>query len=145
MFMSFAASLCEIIKINGWCIHMVNIMGKVNLHILLRGKSRSNDIFHWFVHQATLPKSLSSFPEFSFGSQTTEKREVSSAKIFTLHLKLAGMSSMKIRNNRGPKIEPWGTPASTFCHSDAWPFNTTLWSLSGRNLLNKHNKESEIP
>ena len=69
-----------------------------------------NDIFYWYVHPTTLPKSLPSFAELSFGSRTREKREVSSAKIFTLHSRLGGMSLIKIRNNRGPKLSCEGHP-----------------------------------
>ena len=31
-----------------------------------------------------------------------------------------------MRNKRGPKIEPCGTPAVTFSHEDVCPFKTTL-------------------
>ena len=30
---------------------------------------------------------------------------------------------MYIRNKSGPKIDPWGTPASTDDQEDTWPFN----------------------
>ena len=31
-----------------------------------------------------------------------------------------------MRNKRGPKIEPCGTPGVTFSHEDVCPFKTTL-------------------
>ena len=135
----FTASHCEVIKINGWCIYRVNLTWKVNFHSLLR---RIGIKLHLpLIRPSTLPKSVLSFAELSFGSQTRKKkRKVSSAKIFTLHSRLAGMSLIKIRNNRGPKTEPWGTLVSTFRSSDGWPFKTTLWSVSERKLLNRHNK-----
>ena len=35
----------------------------------------------------------------------------------------------------GPKIEPWGTPASIGDHEDAWPFKRTHWNLALKKLL----------
>ena len=32
---------------------------------------------------------------------------------------------MWIRNNKGPKIEPCGTPAVTLSQDECWPFGTT--------------------
>ena len=140
MFMSLAASHCEVIKKNGWCIYRVNFMGKVNLTGCLEDQD-------WMTSSITQQLFLSlcqCFAKFLLESRTREKREVSSGKIFMLHSRFAGMSLIEIRNNRGPKIEPWGTPASTFCHSDAWPFKTTLWSLLDKKLFNRHNIKSEI-
>ena len=44
---------------------------------------------------------------------TTEKREVSSAKSLQFEERSLGKSFMQIRNNKGSKIEPCGTPAVT--------------------------------
>ena len=128
-------------------------MGDISTGLILQEKWTStaclegsglNDIFQWCIHQATIPKSLRIFIELSFGPRTKGKRELLSARIFTLHSRLAGISLIKIRYDRGPKNDPWGTPPSTFHHSDAWPFKTTLWILSEKRILNRHGKESEI-
>ena len=35
---------------------------------------------------------------------------------------------MYTKKSNGPRIEPWGTPASTFVHVEYWPLRTTLWN-----------------
>ena len=44
---------------------------------------------------------------------TTEKREVSWAKSLQFEERSLGKSFMQIRNNKGSKMEPCGTPALT--------------------------------
>ena len=44
--------------------------------------------------------------------------DVSSANRFIMHSVFSVMSLKLIRNNRGPKIDPWGTPAITRRMSD---------------------------
>ena len=63
-------------------------------------------------------------------SLTTEKIDVSSANN---EIPLA-RSLMYIKKNKGPKIEPCGTPTSTGVHEEIWPFSTTLWSVLFRKL-----------
>ena len=41
----------------------------------------------------------------------------------------SGISLIKIRKERGPNIEPWGTPATIFVQFEVWPLSTTLWNL----------------
>ena len=48
-----------------------------------------------------------------------EKIDVSSTNSFTIDERLLPRSFMYIRKNSGPKIEPWGTPASIGDHEDA--------------------------
>ena len=116
--LSFAASCCQIIKINGWCIHRVNLKGKVNLHSLL--KRIWIELHLPLIHPLSNTSKVSvRFCQAFIWVTDKRKREVSSANIFTLHFRLAGMSLIKIRNNRAPKIEPWRTPAGSFRHSDA--------------------------
>ena len=43
----------------------------------------------------------------------TEKTDVSSANILKLYRRPSGKSLMKIRKNKGPRMEPWGTPVNT--------------------------------
>ena len=47
-------------------------------------------------------------------SLTIVKRDVSSAKSFTLDFNSLGKSLMSMRKRSGPNIEPWETPFSTF-------------------------------
>ena len=65
----------------------------------------------------------------SFLSLTIVKRDVSSAKSFTLDFKSFGKSLMQIRKRSGPRISPWGTPAKIGLQDEVCPFNTTLWNL----------------
>ena len=48
------------------------------------------------------------------------------------------------KNNRGPKIDPWGTPASTGDHED-WPFNKSLWNLFDRKVSMHFSGRPDIP
>ena len=97
--MSFAASYREVIKINERVVYPTSTA-------CLEG-SGLNDIFHWYAHPTTHLVSAKFCRTFIWVTDK-RKREVSLAKIFTLHSNLAGMSLIKIRNNRSPKIEPWG-------------------------------------
>ena len=51
-------------------------------------------------------------------SCATLKRNVSSANNFVLEDKSPDKSFIQIKNNNGPRVEPWGTPALTFSHVD---------------------------
>ena len=55
----------------------------------------------------------------------TEQRDVSSTKSLQSEDTPFDPSLMSIRNNNGPKIEPWGTPALTFSQYEFCPFKTT--------------------
>ena len=46
-------------------------------------------------------------------SFTTEKRDVSSAKSLTVEVTLSDKSLIYTKKNRGPKMDPFGTPAGT--------------------------------
>ena len=39
-----------------------------------------------------------------------------------------------IRKKSGPKIDPWGTPASICYQEDPWPFKRTHWYLPFKKL-----------
>ena len=52
---------------------------------------------------------------------------------------------MYIKKNSGPKIEPWGTPASIGDHEDVWPFKRTRWNLPLKKLLISFRGVPEIP
>ena len=49
---------------------------------------------------------------------TTERRDVSSAKSLQFEERLLDKSFMKMRNNKGPKTEPCGTPALTLSQDE---------------------------
>jgi len=51
---------------------------------------------------------------------------VSSANKLALFSKFSDMSVMYTRNNRGPRIDPWGTPLCSVFVSDDLPPTTTL-------------------
>ena len=49
-------------------------------------------------------------------------------------------SLIQIKNNNGPRMEPWGTPRMTFVHMETWPLRTTHYLLlikTSRQRLNK--------
>ena len=75
-------------------------------------------IFHWTAHSPIFFKSLfrSVFEASIF--LTTEKSEVLSANNLGFDAKFSDKSLIQIKNNRGPRIEPWGTPASTLAHEE---------------------------
>ena len=84
-----------------------------------------NDIFHWYAQLEILIKS-----SFSCNDDrliwTIEKTEVSSAKSLAVDDRFLDKSLIYTKNNRGPKTDPWGTPASTGDHEDDSPFNKSL-------------------
>ena len=67
-------------------------------------------------------------------SWTMEKTEASSVNSLTVDERLWLKSFMYIRKKSGPKIDHWGTPASTGDQEDAWPFKRTRWYLPLKKL-----------
>ena len=63
---------------------------------------------------------------------TRIKSEESSAKSLMLDSMLSVRSFMKIKKSKGPRTEPWGTPARIFSHPDEMPLRTTLCFRSVR-------------
>ena len=89
-------------------------------------------VSHWKAQSLILFKSFfSSFTEVVI-SCVTKNRDVSSASSF--EDRSPDKLFMYIKNNNGPKMEPWGTPVVTFHHSDVWPFRRTLCFLSLKKL-----------
>ena len=93
---------------------------------------------HWFINSKSWFMSIAAALE----SSTTVNNEVSSAKSLTLHLKSSVRSFMYTRKNRGPKIEPWGTPAEISPYDEHCPFKTVRCFRSLRKLLTR--KRSNI-
>ena len=82
-------------------------------------------IFHWWAHASIFFKSLLISVAEVFRSRTTENKEVSLAKSFGFEDRFFAKTLIQIRNNSGPKIETWGTPAWIFFELDICPLRTT--------------------
>ena len=104
-----------------------------------------NDIFHWYAQLEILIKSSFSCNDDRLISWTTEKIEVSSAKSLAVDDRFLDKSLIYTKNNRGPKTDPWGMPASTGNHEDDWPFNKTLGNLFDRKLSMHFSGSPDIP
>ena len=50
-----------------------------------------------------------------------------------------------MRNNKGPKIEPCGTPAVTLSQDECWPFRTTRCFRQERKSRKRFKRFPEIP
>ena len=83
-------------------------------------------IFHWYAHWEITLRSRFKYLADSLGSWTIEKREVSSANNLAIELSPSGRSLIYIKNNRGPRMDPCGTPALIGNQLDFCPFNNTL-------------------
>jgi hypothetical protein len=59
-------------------------------------------------------------------------KDVSLAKSLILQSRSSTISSMYIRNRKGPNTDPWGTPASIPSHPDENPSKTTFCFLSSK-------------
>ena len=86
-------------------------------------------IFYWNAHVFIFAKSLFSSREEVLLSWITENNDVSSAKILIFADNPSDKSLIYIRNNNGPTMEPWATPALTSYQSETCPFNF-LFSIS---------------
>ena len=75
-------------------------------------------IFHWKPHSPVFFKSLFRTIFEALRFLATEKSEVSSANNLGFDAKLSGKSLIQIKTNSGPRIEPWGTPASALPHEE---------------------------
>ena len=64
--------------------------------------------------------------------------------MFSLEITL-GISLIKIKNSKGPKIDPCGTPDFTRRKSYDSLSNTTLCLLPGKYDLNQANRDPPIP
>ena len=78
-------------------------------------------------------------------SCVTKNRDVSSANSFALENRSPDKSFIYIKNNNGPKMEPCGTPALTFRHSNVCPLRRTLYFLSLKTLDKWSKRLPDIP
>ena len=120
-----------IIKVNNWVQWYSFLPTKYNfLRLFLRVW-----IYIIFYLKAQIPifsrSSLRSLPE-ALISLTTENKEVSSANSLHSILRPSDKSLIYLKNNKCPRIDPWGTPALTSAQDERWPFKTTLCFLLRR-------------
>ena len=97
-------------------------------------------IFHWKAQLFILFKSWFNLFADKCLSFITENSDASSANSLEFEIKLPVMSFMYIKKSSGPRIEPWGTPASIFAHFECWPFKTTIFFLSFKKLVRVSSK-----
>ena len=76
-------------------------------------------------------------------SCTTDNREVSSAKSFTVDSMFSDKWFIYIRKKSGPRIDPCGGPTFTGNHSKFWPLSKALWNLFIKKLWINFSTESE--
>ena len=115
----------SIIKVYNWVQWDCFLPTKYNfLSLFIRVKIKV-----YFPFKAQLPifsmSSLRSLAEVLI-SWTTENREMSSAN------SLVHFSDQYLTNNKGPRIDPWGTTALTSAQDEQWLFKTTLRFLLRR-------------
>ena len=88
-----------------------------------------DDISHCLVHAERICQSWLIIPCKSATDDAEQKRELSSAN---KRVKLSSDSAMSltyIKNSRGPRTEPWGTPASTGFNVEEQDLITTRCDL----------------
>ena len=102
-------------------------------------------IFQWNAHLFIFAKSLFSSGAEVLLSWITENKDVSSAKSLTFEDNPSDKSLIYIKNNNGPSMEPWATPALTSDQSEACPFNKTLCFLFFRKSQKRFSKLPDIP
>ena len=78
--------------------------------------SELNNILHWKVQLLLTCKTLLSWKLELLLFSIFEKSDVSSANILHDAVVSSGKSFIWIRNKRGSKTEPYGTPAVTLSH-----------------------------
>ena len=69
-----------------------------------------NLIFHCKAQSLIFIKSRFKSFAVEFKFSTTKNSEVTSANNFGFEVKPSDKSLIKIRENNGPRIDPWGTP-----------------------------------
>ena len=77
-------------------------------------------------------------------SRAKENKEVQSANNLHSLLRPSGESLRYIKNKRGPRMEPCGTPAHISSQGKYWPFKTTLFFLLVKKSFSILNKSPHI-
>ena len=101
--------------------------------------------FHWNAYLFTFAKSLFSSRAEVLLSWITENKDISSANNLVFEDNVSDKSLIYIRNDNGPSMETWGTPALTSDQSQTCPFNKTLCFLFLRNSHKRFSKLPDIP
>ena len=68
-----------------------------------------------------------------------------SAKSLVVHDNPHLRSLIYIKKKKGPRADPWWTPAKTSAQDEDWPFKTTLWYLLLKKFSASFNGVSDIP
>ena len=133
-----------LLKFNDGWFGLLSFLEKISSCGYLLG-SGLKLIFHWNAHLFIFFRSSFKFFADKVISWTTENREVSSANSLGFEIKLSERSLTNIKKKRGPRIDPWGTPALTRVHEEYWPFKTTLCFLASRKSIIELNKSPLTP
>ena len=102
-------------------------------------------IFHWNAQLLIFLKSLIKWLTEVLTLCTMKKRDLSSAQRLAVVDRSSDSSLMSIKNNSGPSMEPWGTPALMLAQGEAWPFKTTHCFLKLRKSVIILKFLSDIP
>ena len=94
-----------IIRLGWWGLFNFREIVMVSVFCVLKFTS------HFVDHAWNFTRSSLSVCAVSCGSSTIKYRLVSSANNCIVELISVSMSFMKTMNKRGPRIDPWGTPA----------------------------------
>ena len=70
---------------------------------------------------------------------------MSSANNLGFDAKFPDKSLIWIKNNSGPRSEPWETPASTLAHKEYWSFNMALCVLLFKKYANEFKSLPDMP
>ena len=81
---------------------------------------------HSLAHLAIISRSMFSNCAVTSGCSTIRYKLVSLAKSRIFVWISFAISLIKSKNNNGPNIEPWGTPAFMKVHKDSTPGSTSL-------------------
>ena len=69
---------------------------------------------------------------------TVENKDLPSAKSSLFESRFSVKSFFYKRKNRGPRMDPWGTPALISVHDEYCPFKTTLCFLLIKKSVKKY-------
>ena len=94
-----------------------------------------NCIFHWSAQSEMILKSWFNWSAAMASSHPVVNSDVSQANSFASELRSSTESLMSIKKNKGPRPEPWGTPAVNNFQWKHFSFRTTRWHQSIRNAL----------
>ena len=127
----------------GWSNFLIFLLNITSCPCLL--KSGLKIIFHWKGQLVTAFRSWLKIVALVWMLFTTVKRDVSSAKSLQFEKRSLYKLFTLIRTNKGPKIEPYGTPSVTLSQDECWPFRTTCRFRQERKSHKSFKRFPEIP